>query len=176
MSLKKAKFILLNENKTIQVHFNPAEYTIISQEPKSDFYQKEFDKKSEQLSLTLYFDTYMNNSLTDMVTGVKDVRIDTEAIIKLTERTKDKPPLVAFIWGSLIFKGLVTSVNQKYTMFMDDGKPVRAVLSITMQKMEHAELTSGSTSSIWEDKGNLVKNVRDSKMNVDNVRQLLDKF
>lgn len=41
------------------------------------------------------------------------------------------PPRLLFIWGSLIFDCILTSVSKKFTMFTPGGFPVRATLSVT---------------------------------------------
>lgn len=134
MALKKASFFIVEDNKTLPVHFNPEEYSIHSAIIK--------DSNSiigkDSLSLKLYFDTYMLPS--DNIFSISlssqnriDVRSYTDPIVKLTEYEIKKSPLVYFKWGSLNFKGRIQTVNQKFTMFLDDGMPVRAVLDITME-------------------------------------------
>jgi nucleoid-associated protein YgaU len=40
-----------------------------------------------------------------------------------------------FKWGPLQFSGVVTDVKQKYTMFLESGKPVRATVDVTFQSV-----------------------------------------
>jgi len=44
------------------------------------------------------------------------------------------PPVCKFIWGKLEFKAVVERVQQRYTMFMDNGVPVRATLQVTFRE------------------------------------------
>jgi hypothetical protein len=122
----KAKFETLDKKITIPVHYNPSAYTITAN-TKSGESDREYllTDKNEQLSMDLYFDTFM--------TDKDDVRNYTEPIFSLTYATDNKRPIVKFIWGSLEFTGIVSSVTQKFTMFMSNGKPVRAELDVTMK-------------------------------------------
>jgi len=73
------------------------------------------------------------------------VRTYTDKIVKLTmvdpnladpKSQRGRPPRVTFRWGSWTsFKAVVTSVNQRFTLFTSAGTPVRAVLSITLQEV-----------------------------------------
>ena len=80
----------------------------------------------ETLTLELFFDTYE--------TG-KDVRKATNKIAALGEidRELHEPPVCRLSWGtqSEIFMGVVTSIDQRFTMFLSDGTPVRATLNLT---------------------------------------------
>ena len=179
MSLQKAKFVTVKEKKTIYVQFNPSEYQIAANEPDGLTNQKLFDQKEEILTFTLYFDTYMGNGgLLGYVGNLKyieDVRKYTDMVARLVERNENKNSLVMFIWGSLQFLGTVTSVNQKFTMFLDDGRPVRAILDVTMKSVSEAEKQVAFPSqSLLDNRANLVENVRTNKLDIGNVRTLLD--
>ncbi len=147
MALVKAKFVLA-DNTPIPVHFNPSEYSITlgkrdstaeratsMDTPQAPIGQED----TETLSMTLYFDTYTQYwdqssvvaSLGTRALARGDVRAYTEEIVKLAKKDGQVAP-VSFVWGSLQFKGIITSVSQKFTMFLDDGKPVRAQLEVTM--------------------------------------------
>ena len=63
-----------------------------------------------------------------------DVRTFTEPLMKLTTVNSDThaPSLVDFVWGSISFKGYINSISQRFTMFAFNGKPVRAVVDISL--------------------------------------------
>jgi nucleoid-associated protein YgaU len=42
-------------------------------------------------------------------------------------------------WGSLNFQGVLEHVVSRYTMFLSDGTPVRAVLAVTFRQYRSAE-------------------------------------
>jgi nucleoid-associated protein YgaU len=44
---------------------------------------------------------------------------------------------VIFSWGQTwLFKAVITSITQKFTMFIADGTPVRATLNVTFRQVE----------------------------------------
>jgi hypothetical protein len=45
------------------------------------------------------------------------------------------PPLLVISWSSLTFRCVLARVNQKFTMFDTDGKPVRARLTCTFNEV-----------------------------------------
>ena len=78
-----------------------------------------------------------------------------------TDKTKDdkaqgtaSPPSVLFVWGKFRFKGVITSLSQKYTMFLADGTPVRAEATISMQQTAPttAELAAEDDDALSSDK------------------------
>ena len=83
------------------------------------------------LDMDLFFDTY------DTPATVKqDVRSLTDQVADLMKISPDlhAPPVLAVTWGSLRLTGVLTKVSQKFVMFADDGKPVRARLTVTFQE------------------------------------------
>ena len=48
---------------------------------------------------------------------------------------KGQPPLCEFRWGKTwSFKAVITSLSQKFTLFLSDGTPVRSTLNVTFQQ------------------------------------------
>lgn len=146
--------------------FNPFEYTVTKQntyreetQNRSDVPGFEFQKAGPQtLKLALTFDTYEDDS---------DVSLETNKLWKLMEsKTRQEggqtekipPPEVAFEWGVFRFVAVITQMTQKFTLFKNDGTPVRAQVNVTFT--QHKDLndypnqnpTSGSAgevSRIW---------------------------
>ena len=87
------------------------------------------------LQMDLFFDTYEAGD---------DVRTKyTNKIWKLMMINKDKkdkghkgwPPLCEFRWGqSWSFKAVITSLSQKFTLFLANGTPVRSTMKVTFQQ------------------------------------------
>ena len=87
------------------------------------------------LTLNLFFD------VTEPVKGkrIGDVRKLTNPVAALAriERTLDHPPIVRIAWGhaprgsDFPFTGVMTSLTQNFTLFSDEGKPLRADLAAT---------------------------------------------
>ncbi|MBP6472616.1 MAG: LysM peptidoglycan-binding domain-containing protein [Chloroflexi bacterium] len=116
--------------------FNPFEYSV----SKSNTYEEksrnrsstpqiEFKKSGAQtLKLNLLFDTYEAD---------EDVSQTTNKLWKFMEpkpaqgNQKTTPPEVAFEWGVFRFVAVITQMTQKFTLFKNDGTPVRATVDVT---------------------------------------------
>jgi nucleoid-associated protein YgaU len=102
--------------------------------------------EAETFSIELFFDTYESRSgapswrraATSLLpTSVSqrdatDVRRHTNRIAMLAEvdRELHRPPICRLEWGAFdIFTGVLTSVQQRFTLFLEDGTPVRATLT-----------------------------------------------
>src|SRR5215470_2583655 len=92
--------------------------------------------QSRSLSLDLFFDT---TEETD--DARKDVRNLTNQIVKLTRMVRDlepqRPPICDVSWGKepppgsdFPFTGVVTQLTQQFNLFLPDGRPVRANLTV----------------------------------------------
>lgn len=92
--------------------------------------------ESTTLDLTLYFDTYVPATLLKPEGG-KNVTAETKKLSKLLniDGKLHRPPTVKFHWGTLQFKGIVTSVKETYTMFLSNGTPVRAKADISFKSL-----------------------------------------
>lgn len=144
-SLSRATITNVATNEKVDCKFNPKEYTFSKQNtwesatvmgqnvPKVEF----SGGQAMTLQMELFFDT------TD--TG-KDVRKEyTDKIWRLMmidAKSKDKahkgrPPLCEFSWGTVwSFRAVITSISQKFTMFLANGTPVRSTLNVTFQQAE----------------------------------------
>jgi hypothetical protein len=139
MALKKAMIIVDKgtSKENIQVLFNPNEYTLDTsnkyswkQVPGLSMPIGQFvSGGTSTLSMDFFFDTYEKGT---------DVRVYTKKIAGLLDVIKDlhAPPVCRFVWGSIDFKGVVEKVNQKFTMFLDTGIPVRATLKVTFRSWQ----------------------------------------
>ena len=86
------------------------------------------------LAVRLFFDTYDTPDLPK-----RDVRrVHTDRVLKLTmvASATHRPPVCRLSWGSAgeLFQGVLERLDQKFTMFMDDGTPVRATLSCSFKE------------------------------------------
>jgi hypothetical protein len=121
--------------------FNPYEYTVSKsnsfEEKKAAKGKKtppaELSKSGPQtLKLNLLFDTYEQGADVSLVTNKlwKLMAVDQNK----TKDKKDKPnaPLVAFEWGGVFrFVAFITDMTQKFTLFNQNGVPMRATVDIT---------------------------------------------
>jgi hypothetical protein len=117
----------------IPVMFNPTELTVaMSAKASGQGGNVQFQRfGKDDFKVDLFFDTYETRS---------DVRDWTRPIVGLmapTEGTQIRkvPPTVTFMWPSNVFCGFIKQVVPKYTMFLEDGTPVRAELSVTFQEL-----------------------------------------
>lgn len=101
----------------------------------------------ETLSITLFFDTYESRQSSGgigsfvvptnpftLAPQATDVKVHTDQVAELTRISPalHQPPRCELWWGKFrLFVGVLTSLQQKFTLFMPDGTPVRAELDCT---------------------------------------------
>jgi len=137
VALKKASIVVESTNESIEVLFNPSEYSI-DRENKYAYHTMPglsatipqfISGDASVLAMELFFDTYEAQTdvrdHTKLVYGLLDVESDTHS-----------PPICQFIWGSVVFRGVMEKVSQRFTMFLDSGIPVRAVLTVQMRSFQ----------------------------------------
>ena len=76
------------------------------------------------------------------------VQADVEALSALA-RDKSKR-LARFIWGDMIYEGMINSINAEYVMFNIDGEPCRATVTLNMVLFDNDELPS--SKSLWQNR------------------------
>ena len=133
----------------LECQFNPAELTIKKANSWSGDLSPNFNSpklkfgggESASYSLSLFFDSYSVEK-----GGPKDVREFTNKLLQLTLRGAgytmflvpySSPPSVTFVWGKItLFKAVVESVQISYTMFAQDGTPIRAKADVDFKQNE----------------------------------------
>lgn len=118
----------------VEVLFNPTEYSV---EHSASFGQTAppgldnpitqfVNGNAQVLTMDLLFDTYTDG-------GGEDVSERTRQLTDLVHIDGDlhAPPTVRFSWGVFLFDAVIEKVSQRFTMFLADGTPVRATLSVT---------------------------------------------
>ncbi len=140
--LQPAKIINLKTNQEVKFMFNPYEYTLSKQntwEKKpvtgQNLPQVVFQQGGAQtLSLTLHFDTLAEGNDVRYYTDPlwKMMMIDTSSVN--AKSGKAAPPPVAFSWGALYFKAIITSMSQKFTLFDPTGVPLRCTVDISLEQ------------------------------------------
>jgi len=143
MGLAKAKITVFRGTgqEDIEVLFNPEEYTInkdnnlaVQGIPGLSGPIVQFvNGNLRTLEMELFFDTWDTPTLPK-----KDVRKEfTDKIVGLLEIDSQLhvPPLLVVSWSSLQFRCVLARVNQKFTLFDSDGKPVRARLACTFNEV-----------------------------------------
>ena len=143
MALKKLE-IRVEDGEPIEALFNPNQITIQKAVNWSDAPTQGNDVPHSQfnhgqpatLTMELFFDTYEKG---------KDVYKEyTKKIFALTTVETHgeihRPPICTLMWGEWrIFQGYLQQLNQRYTMFLADGTPVRATLTCTFKEWRASE-------------------------------------
>ena len=106
--------------------------------------------KNGDLTISLFFDTFEAQT---------DVRAKTDEIVALTNFSsgtdlRKMPPTVQLVWDRPLYIGIVTKVEQTFTMFLPSGIPVRATLDVTFTEEpseRERERNSGATNcrKLW---------------------------
>jgi hypothetical protein len=142
MALEKATIepYIGGGGEKIEVLFNPTEYRLT----KSNQFAEvaipglaapllQFGRgNARTLSMQLFFNTYEQRD---------DVRQYTSKLIKLLEIDSGlhAPPVCKFNWGDLNFVGVLERADQHFTLFLSDGKPVRATVDVTFKEFFEGE-------------------------------------
>ncbi len=156
----------------IEVLFNPNTYSItksVSWNAPAGQTQRGHNAPALQfsggqnrtLSLELFCDT---TEETDP--AKQDVRNLTNKIVKLTRIVRDldpqRPPVCVVSWGQVTppgsdfpFTGVITQLTQRFNLFLADGKPVRATLTVAF--MEYLDPTKDELQNDPEFTTRLVK-------------------
>lgn len=135
--LTKAKICIMDGPRMgteIEVLFNPSEYSLEQANNFKDTNTPGLDQPITQwlnglagrLTMDLYFDTYTDG-------GGSDVTEKTDEIGKLLGVEEHAPPKVEFRWGWMSFCGVLDKLTQRFTMFLPDGVPVRAKLTVAFK-------------------------------------------
>lgn len=131
------------DRRRLTCRFNPTEYSITksaswSQAPTQSAEQAPqpqfLGTNPRSLQMELFFDGWDSNS--------GDVRRDIETLIDWTKPTRQSantqrpvPSVLVFHWGQTAsFEAYLSSVNVRYTMFGQDGKPLRATANVTLEE------------------------------------------
>jgi hypothetical protein len=147
--MKKGKFVIIpgkpsgnkvkfKSSNKIEVTFNPTEYKI---NKKNSFNQPDipglispiiqFSKgDARTLNVELLLDTRNTDEAEKKKDDVRDKYI--KPLQKLMELDKElhAPPPCQVLWGSLNFKGVMESMDTTYTLFNNEGTPIRAKVSL----------------------------------------------
>ena len=139
--VKKGESLECDNTSSIVALFNPDELSLsgsigwtTGKAAERDVPERSFSGGDRTLSVKLLFDTYDTPTLRK-----KDVRTEyTSKVFELTqvEDEKHRPPYCQVWWGTAgkIFQGVIDRLDQRFTLFMEDGTPVRATLTCTFKE------------------------------------------
>jgi Contractile injection system tube protein len=112
------------------------------------------------LSMDLFFDTYEERT---------NVIQRTDQIYNLLHPDRDThaPPICKLKWGVFSFRGVLDHVSGKFTLFLADGTPVRATLSVVFNEYKDvAELVKEEPTQSADHRKNRVVRAGDR---IDNI-------
>lgn len=148
MALEKLKILVETSTGSfkprITAQFNPEQITLERQVKWKEVPTAEADVplsqfthgKPSKFEIVLRFDSYSDES---------DVRNQTNKVLALmtVEEHGDlhRPPICKLSWGKLgvFFQGVLEKVKQEFTVFLEDGTPVRASLTCTFKEWRSSE-------------------------------------
>jgi hypothetical protein len=160
----KATFQKVNANGSLgdplSVSFNPTEYTLSKGAQFSEVNIPGLDTpilqfvrgQTETLSLDLFFDS-TESGMDDNAKSVAEITDKFYQLVKIDGKTH-APPICFFAWGSDFpgqrsygslgtgtgsqqrhgFKCVVESVKQRFTLFSQQGVPLRATLTVSLKE------------------------------------------
>jgi hypothetical protein len=135
MGLAKARITVEHTGKRIDVMFNPEEYSL---NKDNNFASQAIPGLSSPilqfvngnlrtLEMELFFDTSDKRT---------DVRDDVQKVTDLMKIDRDlhAPPVLQFSWATLQLRCVLARANQKFVRFLEDGRPVRARVTVTFNE------------------------------------------
>ena len=134
MALEKAS-ITPDRGQDIPVLFNPTQYGLDQGNQIAEIgipglgapILQYVRGNARTLSMELFFDTYEQQT---------DVRKHTDKIYGLLGINSEThvPPICTFKWGKFNIRCVVERVGGRYTLFLADGTPVRATLTVSLKE------------------------------------------
>jgi nucleoid-associated protein YgaU len=126
---------------TFNVLFNPTQYTIEKSNSLAEAGIPGLEApilqyvhgNTRTLNMDLFFDTYEERT---------DVRDHTSKVydLLLVDAETHAPPICKIVWGCFSFRGVLDHVSGRYTLFLPDGTPVRATLSVSFKEYIEVEV------------------------------------
>ena len=163
MTLAPATLQNLESKETFKCLFNPTDYTIAKSNnwkakeqtgtnvPKLDF----TGGQSRSLKMKLFFDVAEEEN--------GDVRKSVDKLWELALIYSDKkhpvtkksrPPLCLFQWGpNWQFTAVVASLSVNYTLFREDGTPVRAMADVSFTEAQDDKKKKGTNPTSFSEGG-----------------------
>lgn len=141
----KAKIKLLDDGSELECYFNPTEYEMNRNVRWDKRTTKEGDTakyyfagvETTTLNLNLLFDTTLEKSNRDVRKRYTDKLWNAVKVRNAHSEEREPPSRVLFTWGSTwSFEAVVTSIRQKFLLFMEDGTPIRTEVSLTLEQVK----------------------------------------
>src|SRR5215218_10005837 len=135
MAFARARITIEHTGEQFEVMFNPEEYTL---NRDNNFASQAVPGLSSPLlqfvhgnlrtlEMELFFDTYEQKT---------DVRVQTQRIVRLLDIDPElhAPPVINIAWASLQFRCVLVRAGQKFILFLEDGRPARARVTVSFNE------------------------------------------
>lgn len=147
--MEKAKIAILDdkgrEQQSIDVQFNPSDYQTTHSARYSDGKPAVQSANAPQfmaeenstMKVKLTLDGFTKAGVTDPEKA-SDVLSDLKFFraLVIIDEAQHKPPLCTFSWGSFSFRGFAEQLSINYAMFASSGKPIRAVVDLSLKSAD----------------------------------------
>jgi hypothetical protein len=155
MTLVKASIRPASGGDALQCAFNPNEYSISKSAewrgtpssgartaPTPEF----VGTKPRNLRMKLLFDAWASGE--DSVTSAVDKLLEwCNPTASSVSQARPSPPILAFTWGqTAFFDAYLQSVEAQYTMFKQDGAPLRATVNVVLVEVPNEPAGQNPTS------------------------------
>jgi nucleoid-associated protein YgaU len=104
---------------------------------------------ARSVTMDLFFDTYEEGTdvrlHTDKITGwdagsmFSNLPGSAKGLMDIDSELH-APPVCLFIWGAFVFQCIIDRVSKRFTMFLPEGIPVRATLSVTLKEYREVDI------------------------------------
>jgi Contractile injection system tube protein len=141
----------LESPEVLQAQFNPTEIAISQPVPWKRHKSSEPDAPTLEFTAAeprtvqfeLLFDTFESG------TDVHENYVGKLEALALVDPVRKRPPMVQLEWGTtLTFRGVIESIDTKYTLFLPDGTPVRATTTVMLKEAASVRVKRGTDASV----------------------------
>ena len=104
---------------------------------------------ARSVTMDLFFDTYEEGTdvriFTDRITGwdagsmASCLPGSAKGLMDIDSELH-APPVCLFIWGAFVFQCIIERVSKRFTLFLPEGIPVRATLSVTLKEYREVDI------------------------------------
>jgi hypothetical protein len=142
---KDQKVSVVQGGVSLEVQFNPETLKLSYSNQRSGNDQRggaatqHVGEGTTKLSFDLWFDV---DAPPPSMVSSSDVRDLTQQVVYFitskpsTDKKTISAPGVRFSWGSFLFEGTVESLNENLELFSEDGRPLRAQVSVSLSKQQ----------------------------------------
>lgn len=149
----------VNKGQKVIVHFNPQSLKVhyeTSGVTGSELLRQQTEEQGKPAQPTGFTSTLTLDLVFDTTQNGQDVRNTTLVLAHMLQPARDnsnpKAPLgvslVRFCWGSFLFNGNITSMDETLDFFSEQGIPLRATVNLSMNSVAlDTNTTNDQTSS-----------------------------